>query len=104
MIRRTKHLYRTIGRGRRADSRLARAWIDAMISELESKVPDGLCAATFFVSTGGDVVLSFAEWTSPEAHRRPMHDADFQQYVSIDDSRGRGGAPIHAGITSEREI
>ena len=89
---------------RRADPRIARQWIDAAIRALEDPVPEGLCAATFFVSTGGDVVLSFAEWTSPEAHRRAAHEAVVQPYRGIDDGEERRATPIQAGVTTEREV
>jgi hypothetical protein len=87
---------------RRADRRIACEWIDTIIAALERQSPEGLCAATFFVSTGGDVVLNLAEWLSPDAHRRALQKPDCQQFETADVGERR--TPAHPGITAEHEL
>lgn len=86
---------------RRADRRIACEWIDTIITTLERYSPDGLCAATFFVSTGGDLALTFVEWTSPDAHCRALQKTGVQFETTDDGERAR---PTHPGITAEHEL
>lgn len=53
---------------------VARAWVDSVFEALEhdEHLPAGGLGAFFHISTDGRRVLNYAEWTSPEAHRRAL--------------------------------
>jgi hypothetical protein len=88
----------------RADQAVAREWVDGVCAALDSQAPDGLGAASFFVSVTGDVVLNLAEWKSADAHRVALKSADFGQYGSIGDSEAWRKARLHPGITRDHDV
>ncbi|WP_305787333.1 antibiotic biosynthesis monooxygenase [Symbioplanes lichenis] len=56
------------------DAGRARTWIDAVFAALAggTDLPPGGLGAFFHISTDGSRVLNYAEWESPEAHRRAL--------------------------------
>jgi hypothetical protein len=90
----------------RPDAALARDWIDTVFRALESEAgpPEGLCAASFFISLDGDVAINLAEWVSPDAHRAALKPVDFGRNGSIGDSLEWRAARSHSGVTSEHEV
>ncbi|WP_306204902.1 antibiotic biosynthesis monooxygenase [Actinoplanes sp. RD1] len=69
---------------------LARTWIDAVFTALAGDIdlPPGGLGAFFHISTDGRRVLNYAEWESPEAHRRAL--------------AATGGASVSAGPLWDR--
>jgi hypothetical protein len=94
------------------DADVARDWIDSVISALEAPggAPEGLCAASFFISEAGGVVLNLAEWTSAQAHRAAL--ATNQVGEGGESGEGSGGGlsrewravRAHPGITAAHEV
>lgn len=88
----------------RDESHVSREWIDKVIAALEGRAPAGLCAASFFVSSSGKVVLNFSEWTSAAAYRDALEKGYLAPYGSVDDTPAWKSIRAHPGITREHEV
>ncbi len=88
------------------DAEAARNWIDTVIRAIESPggAPEGLCAASFFISERGDVALNVAEWTSAQAHRAALTTHTDSQGGSVGASPEWTAVRAHPSITAAHEV